>query len=172
MNPLIKAYKDLIELYSNEISKMESILSVYNHYTPKNTIQKGIELRAKIAELEDKDADIKKNTGYNSKQEWEAYDKGRFDEENVLTDWIKRWDGKTNSGMGQILYDKFKELEAKEEPIQSEEKDFIESEKERLMNTPLCEVEKEIGNYELETYLKGFEKGFKSASQFKQEPKI
>lgn len=62
------------------------------------------------ANLKKRNANIKKHTDHNSLEEWNAYDKGRADEETVITEWIEKWDGKTNSGMGQILTKKFHEL--------------------------------------------------------------
>ena len=54
--------------------------------------------------------DFKEVTGFNTPEELSAYEKGREHEGRVIVDWIKKWNGKTNSVMGQILYNKFKEI--------------------------------------------------------------
>ena len=43
-------------------------------------------------------------------KELAAYEKGRLHEETVLLKWIKDWDGSTNSAMGELLKDKFNQL--------------------------------------------------------------
>ena len=55
----------------------------------------------------------KEITGYNNPEEHAAYDKGREDEESVIVAWIKKWDGSTNSAMGELLDKKFKEITTK-----------------------------------------------------------
>jgi hypothetical protein len=55
----------------------------------------------------------KKITGFRTMAEWMAYEKGREHESNVTANWIKSWDFKTNSIMGQILHDKFEEFKNK-----------------------------------------------------------
>ena len=39
-----------------------------------------------------------------------AYDRARCDEEKVILEWIKNWDGNTNSAMGELLGEKAKEV--------------------------------------------------------------
>lgn len=45
----------------------------------------------------------KEITGWDTPEERAAYDKGREDEEKVIIKFITKWDGKTNSGMGELL---------------------------------------------------------------------
>lgn len=52
-----------------------------------------------------------KITGFDTPEEWRAYEKGRTDEETVLVDWIKKWNGGANSSLGKILHDKIIELD-------------------------------------------------------------
>lgn len=54
-------------------------------------------------------ADFKQVTGHDSSKEMIAYEKGREDEQQVITEWIEKWDGSTNSGMGELLNKKFNE---------------------------------------------------------------
>ena len=55
-------------------------------------------------------SDYKQVTGFNNPAELAAYEKGRLHEETVLLKWIKDWDGSTNSAMGELLKDKFNQL--------------------------------------------------------------
>lgn len=57
---------------------------------------------------------IKEITGWNTPEEWCAYEKGRQDEADVIEEWIKNWDGTTNSAIGSLLIEKFKQLKEKE----------------------------------------------------------
>jgi len=68
-------------------------------------IQSGVEEAAK---------DFQKVTGFNSHEEMSAYENGRQDEESVICDWIKKWDGSTNSVLGEILKNKFIEWQAQQ----------------------------------------------------------
>jgi hypothetical protein len=47
----------------------------------------------------------KEITGFWTVAEWAAYDQGREHGELIYYNFIKNWDGSTNSGMGQILND-------------------------------------------------------------------
>jgi hypothetical protein len=55
---------------------------------------------------DDYNIDRKTITGWETEAEERAYLKGRDDEERVLIDFIKNWNGNTNSHMGQLLHDK------------------------------------------------------------------
>ena len=57
--------------------------------------------------------EMKEITGFDTIQEHQAYDKGREHEQIVLKAFIKRWDGSTNSELGQLLSDKAKEINGK-----------------------------------------------------------
>src|SRR6185312_3283038 len=48
-------------------------------------------------------ADFKKITGHDSPKEMAAYEKGREDEQEVIMQWIEKWDGSGNSVMGALL---------------------------------------------------------------------
>lgn len=61
------------------------------------------------AKAEEERLEHYKITGFNTPDEWRAYEKGRMDEQGVIFDWIKKWDGSTNSSAGKILSDKFAE---------------------------------------------------------------
>jgi hypothetical protein len=52
-------------------------------------------------------------TGFNTPEEWAAYEKGREDEMKVVIAWINKWKGEINSEMGTILHNKFNELKKK-----------------------------------------------------------
>lgn len=41
--------------------------------------------------------------GWDTDKEWLAYEQGRKDEAEVLTNWISNWDGKTDSAAGEIF---------------------------------------------------------------------
>lgn len=56
----------------------------------------------------------KETTGFNTVAERVAYDEGYADHEKVMTQWIEKWDGSTNSGLGALLARKFKELNTEE----------------------------------------------------------
>lgn len=51
--------------------------------------------------------EYRKITGFNTPEERKAYEEGRDDEQKVLIDFIRNWKGATNSGLGEILYNKF-----------------------------------------------------------------
>lgn len=57
-------------------------------------------------------AEHQKITGHNTITESEKYDKGRDDEQEVVMEWIKNWDGSTNSALGTLLMKKLKEVAA------------------------------------------------------------
>lgn len=54
-------------------------------------------------------AEYKKITGFDTPAERKAYEEGREDEAKVIFDFIRKWDGKTNSGLGEMLDDKFRD---------------------------------------------------------------
>ncbi len=54
--------------------------------------------------------DFKEVWGFDSPKELAAYEKGREHESATTLKWISDWDGGTNSGMGQILIDKYNQL--------------------------------------------------------------
>lgn len=54
--------------------------------------------------------DYKDITGVNNPDELQCYERGRELQEKVMIKFIEKWDGSTNSEMGQILSDKFKAL--------------------------------------------------------------
>ena len=49
-------------------------------------------------------------TGFNTPEEWNAYEKGKEDEEKIIIEWIKKWRGGINSSLGVLLHNKFNEL--------------------------------------------------------------
>lgn len=51
-----------------------------------------------------------KITGWKTIAEAHAYDTGREHEQTVIMEWIEKWDGSINSGMGDLLRRKVKEL--------------------------------------------------------------
>ena len=51
-------------------------------------------------------------TGFYTLAEWSAYELGREHEQRVIIQFIKDWDGNTNSAAGQILNDKLKSLKS------------------------------------------------------------
>lgn len=53
--------------------------------------------------------DFKQVTGHDSPKEMMAYEKGREDEQQVIIEWIEKWDGSSNSVMGALLKKKFDE---------------------------------------------------------------
>lgn len=53
--------------------------------------------------------DIFEVTGFHTWAEYDAYTKGRDDQETVTLGWIKKYNFTTNSQMGQLLMDKIKE---------------------------------------------------------------
>jgi len=54
MNNLIKAFEEYIRFLEDEINKNTTYLVVHSIYTPRDVVQRGIELRAKIAALKEK----------------------------------------------------------------------------------------------------------------------
>lgn len=42
-------------------------------------------------------------TGFDTYIEWSAYEKGRKHEQSTISKWIEKWDGSTNSAMGDLL---------------------------------------------------------------------
>lgn len=56
---------------------------------------------------------IKEAFGFETIDEVIAYEEGRAAEESVFLKWIEEWDGSTNSGLGQLLMNKFIELKDK-----------------------------------------------------------
>src|SRR6185312_12393126 len=61
-------------------------------------------------EMEDIPADFKQVTGHDSPKEMAAYEKGREDEQQVIIEWIEKWDGSGNSVMGTTLKKVFEKL--------------------------------------------------------------
>jgi len=61
-------------------------------------------------EMEDIHADFKQVTGHDSPKEMAAYEKGREDEQQVIIEWIEKWDGSGNSVMGTTLKKVFEKL--------------------------------------------------------------
>jgi hypothetical protein len=59
------------------------------------------------------DPEFEKHTGFLTHEEFAAYEKGREDEEKTITDWIEKWDGSTNSAMGDLLIKKFTQIKNK-----------------------------------------------------------
>ena len=55
----------------------------------------------------------KQITGFDTPAEYSAYCLGRHDEEMTIVEWIRKWDGSTNSQLGQILFSKMKEVKDK-----------------------------------------------------------
>jgi hypothetical protein len=51
--------------------------------------------------------------GFDTPAEYSAYCLGRHDEAITITEWIRKWDGSTNSQLGQILFSKMKEVKDK-----------------------------------------------------------
>lgn len=71
--------------------------------------------------------EYKKMTGHSNIHEHIVYDKGREDEQTVILDWIKKWDGSTNSTLGQLLDTKMRELNiVSNVPKKNNKKDKIE----------------------------------------------
>ena len=56
--------------------------------------------------------DFKQITGFDTPAELTAYEKGRTHEQITIYNWIEKWDGSTNSGMGDLLMEKFREINA------------------------------------------------------------
>jgi hypothetical protein len=54
--------------------------------------------------------DHKTITGWPTPEEYLAYEEGRRDEQEVMMDFIKKWDGYTNSSFGIAMSKKFNEL--------------------------------------------------------------
>lgn len=52
----------------------------------------------------------KKITGWDSPQEWQAYDIGRSDEMITIYKFIQEWDGRRNSALGNLMFTKMQEL--------------------------------------------------------------
>lgn len=58
--------------------------------------------------------DFKQVTGHDSPKEMMAYEKGREDEQQVIIEWIEKWDGSSNSVMGATLKKVLKKFERKD----------------------------------------------------------
>lgn len=52
-------------------------------------------------------------TGFDTPEEFFAYESGRIHKEKMIIDFIKKWNGNTNSELGFILNKKFKEVKDK-----------------------------------------------------------
>ena len=53
---------------------------------------------------------FKEITGFDTVEEWNAYELGQIRQENSMMTFIEKWNGKTNSMLGSVLAGKFKEL--------------------------------------------------------------
>jgi len=71
-----------------------------------------------------KKLDHKAITGFNTPEEYAAYEKGREDEEKVFEKFVQNWDGNTNSHFGQSLQDAMKRV-ATQSITQDEKKEPI-----------------------------------------------
>lgn len=58
-------------------------------------------------------AEWKKITGHDTPEEMRAFEKGYDAHMDVVMEWIKKWDGAPNSGLGFALRAKFQELQDK-----------------------------------------------------------
>ena len=52
----------------------------------------------------------KKITGWPTPEEYLAYEEGRRDEQKVMMDFIRKWDGHTNSAFGHLMNEKLNEI--------------------------------------------------------------
>jgi hypothetical protein len=112
----IQGYKAALQNKVSDISA-EGILDKY--YKPKmhwkvvnrkNVLAAMHEYASIVNERKDNiPADFKQVTGHNSPKEMIAYEKGREDEQKVISEWIEQWDGSSNSVMGALLKKKFDE---------------------------------------------------------------
>ncbi len=91
--------------------------SVSDYWKDKNTEKEVFVSECKIMDIEWIDnseeiipQDFKEITGFDSMKELASYERGREHESATTLKWIEDWDGTTNSGMGQILMDKYNQL--------------------------------------------------------------
>jgi hypothetical protein len=56
------------------------------------------------------ESEHEKMTGHKTAELQAAYDRGYEANEKVIMDWIAKWDGSTNSAMGELLNKKMNEL--------------------------------------------------------------
>lgn len=63
-----------------------------------------------IEEQELSEEEHEKITGHRTPELRQAYEEGYSNAQGVMTAWIQKWDGSTNSAMGEVLMSKFKKL--------------------------------------------------------------
>jgi len=66
-------------------------------------------------EQEISEEEYEKITGHRTPELRKAYEDGYSNAQGVMIAWIQKWQGGTNSGLGQLLISKFKELNGKED---------------------------------------------------------
>jgi hypothetical protein len=76
---------------------------------------------------------FEKMTGFKTKEELEAYDRGRIEEERMILEWITKWEGSTNSRMGELLYSKLESINKKTGIVESITELLEENKKFRFM---------------------------------------
>lgn len=54
----------------------------------------------------------KKPHGFNTDEEWIAYEQGKEHQERLLIEFIENWNFSTNSRLSKVLFDKFNEVES------------------------------------------------------------
>jgi hypothetical protein len=74
-------------------------------------------LKRYLKESESPSLPAKGITGFNTMAEYEAYNKGRADEEKVILKFIEEWNGETNSEMGSLLASKLPAREQAVDPV-------------------------------------------------------
>lgn len=57
-----------------------------------------------------KKSEHKKITGFNTPNELLIYQQGYNDHEQIMMEWIKKWNGNNRSQLGKLLNEKYKEL--------------------------------------------------------------
>jgi hypothetical protein len=107
----IKNGKSLGEVYLeiSDFAICEANQHLHGDKVP-DRIGTGIEM---IDEQLEKGVDLEefvKITGFNTPVEMSAYEKGRQHEEQAMMDWIEKWEGSVNSGLGELLRKKVEQL--------------------------------------------------------------
>lgn len=95
--------------YTGSLGKLKA--SSYVHYSEVTKLLS--DLRNEMAVAYKAHLEFKRITGWDTVEEWGSFQDGQEAQDKVIEEWIQEWDGKRNSRMGEVLYNKFMELKDK-----------------------------------------------------------
>ncbi len=99
---LSKQFKDLIELHPYKVVGKPETYCDYNQGW-EDGLSIMLERIEKSQPAKTVNEEYKKVTGHSNPYEHQIYDKAREEEQSVIMSFIEKWDGETNSALGDLL---------------------------------------------------------------------